>query len=427
MPVDNDALRSEIRLVSNKADKKLNLLGAVAEPPPLTWTIDGASTLDLVIADYDRELTRSPHLDERSWANVAGIHFELVGVSKAGDRVTLKFEDAIAAALRRRTKPLSAPAGSTTRKEFTERLAREAGVPCRVDPTPRGRVQNPLHRSADGQKTDSWEFLGSEIAEPIHWRRFSNGSRLMVGSDEWLMSLRQPITIRENRDGVGSIDFDLDGAKRASTAKAIVDIGPLKRFTPGAPVNVVGVGPADGKWLVSEVRRTLTSSRGELTLTRKRHVLKEPKREGAGDPGEDGYGPGKDGEDGGGKAGNAARERMVQFALAQRGKPYVWGASGPDAYDCSGLVQAATRAGGRQLTKPSSSQWNTCVAQGKTIAVSTALGIRGALLFRVGGEFNHVAISLGNGTTMEAMGTAYGCLVAGNAGSRGWTGAALWL
>lgn len=29
---------------------------------------------------------------------------------------------------------------------------------------------------------------------------------------------------------------------------------------------------------------------------------------------------------------------VISFALAQRGKPYLWGASGPLAYDCSGLV-----------------------------------------------------------------------------------------
>lgn len=32
---------------------------------------------------------------------------------------------------------------------------------------------------------------------------------------------------------------------------------------------------------------------------------------------------------------------VVAFALSQRGKPYVWGAAGPSAYDCSGLVMAS--------------------------------------------------------------------------------------
>ena len=36
--------------------------------------------------------------------------------------------------------------------------------------------------------------------------------------------------------------------------------------------------------------------------------------------------------------------RAVAFALAQRGKPYRWGAQGPGAYDCSGLTWAAWQA-----------------------------------------------------------------------------------
>jgi cell wall-associated NlpC family hydrolase len=37
---------------------------------------------------------------------------------------------------------------------------------------------------------------------------------------------------------------------------------------------------------------------------------------------------------------------MLQSALAQQGKPYVWGATGPDAFDCSGLVVYAWRMAG---------------------------------------------------------------------------------
>jgi cell wall-associated NlpC family hydrolase len=40
---------------------------------------------------------------------------------------------------------------------------------------------------------------------------------------------------------------------------------------------------------------------------------------------------------------------MLQIALAQRGKPYVWGATGPDSFDCSGLVVYAWRRSGHSL------------------------------------------------------------------------------
>ena len=43
---------------------------------------------------------------------------------------------------------------------------------------------------------------------------------------------------------------------------------------------------------------------------------------------------------------NTQAEKAVAFAYAQLGKPYVWGATGPGSYDCSGLVQAAWASAG---------------------------------------------------------------------------------
>ena len=47
--------------------------------------------------------------------------------------------------------------------------------------------------------------------------------------------------------------------------------------------------------------------------------------------------------------GSPAARTAVHFALAQLGKPYVWGAAGPDAYDCSGLTMAAWATAGIAL------------------------------------------------------------------------------
>jgi hypothetical protein len=56
----------------------------------------------------------------------------------------------------------------------------------------------------------------------------------------------------------------------------------------------------------------------------------------------------------GGAGGRAGR--AVAFALAQRGKPYQWGADGPDAYDCSGLTWAAWRAAGVVIPRTAAGQ-----------------------------------------------------------------------
>jgi cell wall-associated NlpC family hydrolase len=47
----------------------------------------------------------------------------------------------------------------------------------------------------------------------------------------------------------------------------------------------------------------------------------------------------------------------LDFAQQQLGKPYVWGATGPDAYDCSGLTGAAYDAAGLILPRTSREQW----------------------------------------------------------------------
>ncbi|MFF4156021.1 NlpC/P60 family protein [Streptomyces sp. NPDC001678] len=53
--------------------------------------------------------------------------------------------------------------------------------------------------------------------------------------------------------------------------------------------------------------------------------------------------------------GDAAR--AIDFATAQIGKDYVWGAEGPDTYDCSGLTLKAWAAAGRAIPRTSQEQW----------------------------------------------------------------------
>lgn len=56
--------------------------------------------------------------------------------------------------------------------------------------------------------------------------------------------------------------------------------------------------------------------------------------------------------------GSESAEAAVAAALTQLGKPYVWGATGPDSYDCSGLTQWAYAQTGVVLPRTSRQQWN---------------------------------------------------------------------
>ena len=93
---------------------------------------------------------------------------------------------------------------------------------------------------------------------------------------------------------------------------------------------------------------------------------------------------------------------MVQAAVAQIGKPYVWGATGPDSFDCSGLVVYAWRQAGYQLTvRTSEEMYNVAVP------VPAGQEQPGDLIFSNWGEDGvpgpgHVQIVVTPGTLVEA-------------------------
>jgi peptidoglycan DL-endopeptidase CwlO len=58
-----------------------------------------------------------------------------------------------------------------------------------------------------------------------------------------------------------------------------------------------------------------------------------------------------------GPGGTRAARRAVAYAMAQLGKPYQWGAVGPDSFDCSGLTMTAYARVGISLPRVSRSQW----------------------------------------------------------------------
>ncbi len=92
--------------------------------------------------------------------------------------------------------------------------------------------------------------------------------------------------------------------------------------------------------------------------------------------------------------------RALAFAEAQIGKPYVWGASGPGSYDCSGLTEASWAAAGVPLARVASSQFN----DGVHVPLSAAAP--GDLVFwssnGTAAGIYHVGISLGNGQMVDA-------------------------
>lgn len=91
---------------------------------------------------------------------------------------------------------------------------------------------------------------------------------------------------------------------------------------------------------------------------------------------------------------SGAAAKAVDFALAQIGKPYVWGAVGPSSYDCSGLTSTAWAAAGHPIPRTSQAQW-----QGLT-RVSLSSVQPGDLIIYY--DATHVGMYIGDGQIVHA-------------------------
>ncbi|MFV5993403.1 NlpC/P60 family protein [Streptomyces sp. NPDC056231] len=95
------------------------------------------------------------------------------------------------------------------------------------------------------------------------------------------------------------------------------------------------------------------------------------------------------------EAPNARAAEAIAFAYGALGKPYVWGATGPSSFDCSGLTQAAWRSAGVSLPRTTYTQINA----GRNIPRSELAP--GDLVFFYSG-ISHVGLYIGDGQMIHA-------------------------
>ncbi len=119
-----------------------------------------------------------------------------------------------------------------------------------------------------------------------------------------------------------------------------------------------------------------------------------------------GGGGGSGGDAGGGSGGTSSgtstgAQAAINYARAQIGKPYQWGAVGPDRFDCSGLTMRAWEQGGVSLPHYSVAQYE----QSEKVSLSN---LRPGDLVFFGSDKNnhnsiyHVALYIGSGNMIEA-------------------------
>ena len=96
----------------------------------------------------------------------------------------------------------------------------------------------------------------------------------------------------------------------------------------------------------------------------------------------------------------------IAYAEHQVGKPYLWGGTGPDAFDCSGLMMMAYRTAGIDIPRTSQQQW----LWGPRVSPSQVRP--GDLVFFAGSDGTptspgHVGLVIGGGLMIEAYATGF--------------------
>ncbi|MFE7518002.1 C40 family peptidase [Streptomyces halstedii] len=147
---------------------------------------------------------------------------------------------------------------------------------------------------------------------------------------------------------------------------------------------------AEAKRKAEELARQQAAAKAEADRAAKEKAAGQDTGSGTGSG--TGTGTGGSGSD----AGYASKaEKVLAFARAQIGKPYVWGATGPSSYDCSGLTQAAWKEAGVTLPRTT---WDQ-VKVGTRVA--TADLQPGDLVFFYD-DISHVGIYKGDGMMIHA-------------------------
>jgi cell wall-associated NlpC family hydrolase len=279
--------------------------------------------------------------------------------------------------------------------------------------------QDQSGNNTSGDVPSAWTTI-VRLAKELGKRVFISGRRLIFGSAAFAMQWASPGTLRISWQGYteGERFLSLPSATRISVgSKAgvlqVVGRVPLNRakyFRPGALTTMAAIPSVVGgdpiQMMVSHIAHNLGTDTDGAEVTWIEPV--DPPAEPPSEPTAAGVNSGSTSDDSSDAAADGQIDTFVRLALSQAGKSYQYGAEAslsdpnPRAFDCSELVQwAAARAGiTPAVPDGSSAQKSHC----KSIPTTQAINTKGALLFTPG----HVAISLGNSHTIEAMDTANG-------------------
>lgn len=149
-----------IEKLTVRGDKLVAIVGPRIVQAAVSQTLDEPLTITLGVWDRERELLTSGLLDTKLRIALGSQAFVMTRVAKDGDLLTMEFEDANVAALRKLTKRMKVTRGTVSRIGFVKKLLEEKGAPklrWYIDAGKPGEVtteKNPLALSTDFRATE---------------------------------------------------------------------------------------------------------------------------------------------------------------------------------------------------------------------------------------------------------------------------------
>jgi NlpC/P60 family len=137
-------------------------------------------------------------------------------------------------------------------------------------------------RGQGGKTENTWSATG-RLADEVGWRRYmtytpGNPNGLFVFASEQDLFRKQPVvTLKRGLRGFVDLDFEVDTGHAVSEVKATVSADTMT-IHPGDIAMVEGYGPADARWLITEIDEDLMQEDGDTVITLKQPILqlKEP-------------------------------------------------------------------------------------------------------------------------------------------------------
>lgn len=432
-----------------------NLRADIAEQvtaAPIDLGTDQVTELSLIVEDPDLRLLRTGLFALGTPVDYGDLRLLISALAVDGGKagtggLTVECRPVLVDRMKRRRGPLVLR--NVSPSTFVETEAKAAGARGTViqPSATRKQVARDVPKAGDepgsGEAPSSWTTC-QRLATELGYLFYEAAGFVYFGRPSWLLSRLPRTSVTWGRAAIDEPHLSaikVPSVRRTRDSGTVATAGVELDYTraaearPGRALSLLGVPGFDGRYLITGASFDLAGT-GPVTLDASTPI--DPKPAPPEDRDKDGILDGDDpdvtdapddevedsasvatGGDPRAAGGKATKSSLdfVRIAQSQAGDRYVFAAEArpgdadPDAFDCSELVEWALARVGVRFVDGSVNQINRC----KAVPVDEGIRTRGALLFRPGSP-NHIAISLGDGRTIEARGRKYGV---GNFDARG--------